>query len=402
MRHNVWRAAVLLTVPAFAFGTSTASAAPPGDPETVQQQLVKSSAALSDSTAVVRLAQRALDNATRGLPAAKARLSAARAAEVTATTQYESTSATTAALQKTARQAATAQQRAEQQVTDALAELDGYASAAYQAGPSTMLSFVLAAQSPADLATGREIMRRQTMERTKVVGAVTVARTQAARLRADADRLAVKAQGARDHAASLLSARSSAAASAAAAESQIAQLVAKRDSTLRAAQAARAAEEQRYADLQAQSSATASRLGSGTGLANRTANGKLSWPVRGVITSQFGYRLDPVFGVWRLHAGLDIAAPGGQPITAADAGVVVDAGWAGGYGNYTCISHGVLAGRGVATCYAHQSAILVRAGDRVRQGQLIGRVGTTGASTGNHLHFEVRIDGTPVSPLDWL
>ena len=78
------------------------------------------------------------------------------------------------------------------------------------------------------------------------------------------------------------------------------------------------------------------------------------------------------------------------------------AGWNGGYGNYTCIYHGTYQGKGFATCYAHQSAILVRAGQQVRQGQVIGRVGTTGASTGNHLHFEVRLDGDPVDPLPWL
>jgi murein DD-endopeptidase MepM/ murein hydrolase activator NlpD len=82
---------------------------------------------------------------------------------------------------------------------------------------------------------------------------------------------------------------------------------------------------------------------------------------------------------------------------------VVKARWAGGYGNYTCIYHRELPdGRGLSTCYAHQSKILVSAGDRVRQGEVIGRVGTTGASTGNHLHFEVRLDGDPVNPLPWL
>lgn len=78
------------------------------------------------------------------------------------------------------------------------------------------------------------------------------------------------------------------------------------------------------------------------------------------------------------------------------------AGWNGGYGNYTCVYHGTYQGKGFATCYAHQSAILVKAGQQVRQGDVIGRVGTTGASTGNHLHFEVRLDGTPVNPVPWL
>jgi len=110
-------------------------------------------------------------------------------------------------------------------------------------------------------------------------------------------------------------------------------------------------------------------------------------------------RYDPYFNRWQLHAGNDYAAPGGAAIWSADSGLVVRTGWNGGYGNFTCIYHGELSdGRGIATCYAHQSSILVNVGQRVSRGQIIGRVGTTGASTGNHLHFEVRVDGTPVKP----
>ncbi|MFG2038424.1 M23 family metallopeptidase [Dactylosporangium sp. NPDC048998] len=125
-------------------------------------------------------------------------------------------------------------------------------------------------------------------------------------------------------------------------------------------------------------------------------------PVHGWKSSNFGMRFDPVYKVYQLHAGIDVAAGGGQPIVAAADGVVVWAGPSGGNGNYTCLSHGLYQGKGLATCYAHQSAILVRVGERVRRGELIGRVGTTGASTGYHPHFEVRLNGTPVQPLDWL
>ncbi|NUT07394.1 MAG: M23 family metallopeptidase [Hamadaea sp.] len=113
-------------------------------------------------------------------------------------------------------------------------------------------------------------------------------------------------------------------------------------------------------------------------------------------------RYDPYYHVWQLHAGVDLAADGGTPIYAAADGVVSYAGWAGGYGNYTCVRHGRSGGKTMSTCYGHQSRILVSDGQRVRQGQLIGRVGTTGASTGNHLHFEVRLDGRPVNPLPYL
>ncbi|UJA22032.1 M23 family metallopeptidase [Thermoleophilia bacterium SCSIO 60948] len=116
------------------------------------------------------------------------------------------------------------------------------------------------------------------------------------------------------------------------------------------------------------------------------------WPIDGTLTSPFGQR-------WgRLHAGIDIAAPNGTPIQAAASGEVIQAGVSGGYGNYTCIDHG----GGVSTCYAHQNSIGVATGQSVSQGDVIGTVGNTGASFGDHLHFEVRMDGTPADPMQYL
>lgn len=117
----------------------------------------------------------------------------------------------------------------------------------------------------------------------------------------------------------------------------------------------------------------------------------LVWPVPGTLTSGYGMR-------WgRLHAGIDIAAGYGTPIQAAASGTVIFAGWMGGYGNFVIIDHG----GGMATAYAHQSSIAVGGGS-VSQGQVIGYVGNTGHSFGNHLHFEVRINGSPVDPLGYL
>jgi murein DD-endopeptidase MepM/ murein hydrolase activator NlpD len=118
----------------------------------------------------------------------------------------------------------------------------------------------------------------------------------------------------------------------------------------------------------------------------------LIWPVNGPVTSPFGWR-------WgRLHAGIDIGVPSGTPIHAAASGTVVIAGWVSGYGNYTCIDHG----GGMATCYAHQSSFATSVGAHVSQGQVIGYTGCTGHCFGPHLHFEVRINGTPVDPLGYL
>jgi murein DD-endopeptidase MepM/ murein hydrolase activator NlpD len=124
----------------------------------------------------------------------------------------------------------------------------------------------------------------------------------------------------------------------------------------------------------------------------RQGGGGYIWPVNGSVVSPFGQR-------WgRLHAGVDIAVPAGTPIRAAASGTVAMAGWMGGYGQYTCIQHG----GGVATCYAHQSSIGVGSGASVKQGQVIGSVGCTGHCFGDHLHFEVRVNGSPVDPMGYL
>lgn len=129
-----------------------------------------------------------------------------------------------------------------------------------------------------------------------------------------------------------------------------------------------------------------------------SAPGQLAWPVSGTITSPFGYRRNPFGGGMEFHQGLDIAAPMGTTITAAAAGTVISAGWYGGYGNYILIDHG----GGMSTGYGHCSQIFVSVGQHVQKGQAIGAVGSTGYSTGPHVHFEVRINGKPVDPAPYL
>ena len=127
-------------------------------------------------------------------------------------------------------------------------------------------------------------------------------------------------------------------------------------------------------------------------------SGKFAWPVAGTITSGFGNRIHPIFGVMRFHSGIDIAAPYGTPVKAADGGQVVQAGYFGGYGYSVMLYHG----GGFATWYAHLSSINVSMGQPVQRGQVIGLVGSTGWSTGPHLHFEVRINGAPQNPRAYL
>jgi murein DD-endopeptidase MepM/ murein hydrolase activator NlpD len=125
---------------------------------------------------------------------------------------------------------------------------------------------------------------------------------------------------------------------------------------------------------------------------------KFMWPVAGYLKSSFGMRYHPILGYKRMHSGIDIIAPSGTLVKAADGGEIIQAGYDGGYGNSIMVYHG----GGFATWYAHLSRILVSAGQTVERGQVIGLVGSTGMSTGPHLHFEVRINGAAQNPLGFL
>lgn len=147
-------------------------------------------------------------------------------------------------------------------------------------------------------------------------------------------------------------------------------------------------------EMQSVSSEIAALSANSTGT-TPVGDGTIIWPLPGYsANSAYGWRMHPIYGTMKFHAGEDIAAPGGTNILAAASGTVTRAGWVSGYGNYTVIDHG----GGMVTAYGHQSGFAVSAGDFVTQGQVIGYVGTTGNSTGNHLHFEVYINGSTTDP----
>lgn len=151
---------------------------------------------------------------------------------------------------------------------------------------------------------------------------------------------------------------------------------------------------QRQAELEAQRAAARRAAGIAGTAPPPSGGGSFSWPVSGTITSPFGWRSNPYGGAPEFHQGLDIAAPTGTTVAAASSGTIILAQWYGGYGNYILIDHG----GGYSTGYGHLSAIYVSVGQTVQRGQAIGAVGSTGQSTGPHLHFEVRINGKPVDP----
>ena len=134
----------------------------------------------------------------------------------------------------------------------------------------------------------------------------------------------------------------------------------------------------------------------------RNSTGSFIWPISGHINSGFGYRFHPIHRRTIMHTGLDIGGPNRGAIRAADGGQVIWAGWKGGYGKAIMINHGMKSGHNLITLYGHMSSLAVSAGQNVDKGQTIGYEGSTGYSTGPHLHFEVRVDGSPVNPMGYL
>jgi murein DD-endopeptidase MepM/ murein hydrolase activator NlpD len=274
--------------------------------------------------------------------------------------------------------------------------------ALYKDDQPDMVTVVLEAQGFADLLDRADFVARISAQDNRIV---TWVRDVTAQVTKQANQLAAlerQAQAARN---TILVKRNEIAASKGAIVSRQSMLVSARDQRATALASIRSARGQleghlhqlegHQAQIEARLRAAATGVTPGPAGPIRRGSGNFIWPVNGPIVSPFGMR-------WgRLHAGVDIAVGTGTPIRAAAAGTVSliqSEASSGGYGNYTCISHG----GGIATCYAHQSSIGVSGGQSVSQGQVIGAVGCTGHCFGPHLHFEVRVNGTPVDPLGYL
>jgi peptidoglycan DL-endopeptidase CwlO len=270
--------------------------------------------------------------------------------------------------------------------------------AMYESGTPDVLAVILGSDGYDELATRTEYLERIHSMDEAVVGRVRGLRNQVkhtvAVLRSAKDRI----EAARD---AIAAEEEALAGARKAVQDRQSELVATRAQRMDALERISATEEELDGDvsaIQGELAATLAGYGSAPLPAGpiQPGNGSgLIWPVDGPVVSPFGMR-------WgQMHEGIDIAVPAGTPIRAAASGtVILQQGEAesGGYGNYTCLDHG----GGLSTCYAHQSAFAVGSGESVSQGDVIGYVGCTGHCFGDHLHFEVRVNGVPTDPLGYL
>lgn len=405
MKTRLWTAALLAAL-VFA---GTASADPASEKDRIDQELAEAEATLEGATEAAREAGIALAEVEQQLPDAQDRVNSARglvaAARILADTAVSEADDARAEYD----QAVDDYNVVADEVTTAREELGDLVALSYQGAGIILVNSVINAPDPFEAVERMSYVDRLADRQNAALDDVVRLRQDARNAENAAQIAREAAEDAETAALEALDAAEREAVNAENAEAELTELLDIQSDALATAEAERDDSLAQYEEIKAESERIEQALqdaagnSSGSGSSGQSGSsdsggGKLLMPVAGWKSSDFGNRYDPYYQVWQLHAGVDFAAGGGTPIYAAEAGEVVYSGWNGGYGNYTCIYHG----GGLSTCYAHQSSIGVSYGQWVDRGQRIGTVGTTGASTGDHLHFEVRVDGSPVEPLGWL
>lgn len=280
----------------------------------------------------------------------------------------------------------------------ALARLERRVRELYMTDGPDVLSFVVGTSSFTDILDNLELLGRIGRQDERIAAQVRasrdgvadarrrtrLARAQAARVEAAVDSATAEQRGVVTR---LVASRDALVTAQSEKSATLASINEDRDSTLQEIQA-----------LEQQSAALAARIreaqqrSATPAIVPPSGSGLLAWPVSGPVTSGFGSR-------WgRMHEGIDIAVPLGTAVRAAAAGTVINAGWMGGYGNLVVVDHG----NGLSTAYAHNTSFAVSVGQSVAAGEVVSYSGSTGNSTGPHVHFEVRVDGSAVDPLGYL
>jgi murein DD-endopeptidase MepM/ murein hydrolase activator NlpD len=417
------RVAAALTVAALAIASLTATAA--ADPRdakkkadqqvrTLGKQLATSSARLEKAETRYALVQAQLPAAKQALAAARGELAAARALSAELSRKLDAALVAEHAAEQALSAANTA-------VSAHEAQMGEVARLAYQQGPVPGVGLVFSADSVTEYADGLAYLDQLMATQNDLVAALRAERAEASVAEARLTQRRAEVEKQRQAAQEQVKRTERAEQAAAAAKAHVEELIAERAAAVKAAQAERDEDLRQYRAMRAEAKrlqaivaaeirrekaaaakAAAEKKSSSRHAAAPSAGGVLSWPVHGRITSPFGMRFHPILHYWKMHTGVDIGVPFGDPVRAAASGTVIESYFNTAYGNRIAVSHGYINGHHLVTTYNHLSVRFAGLGERVTRGEVIGRVGSTGWSTGPHLHFEVMVDGSYRDPMGWL
>jgi murein DD-endopeptidase MepM/ murein hydrolase activator NlpD len=416
------RVAAALTAAALAIASLTATAA--ADPRDAKKkadqqvralgkQLATSSARLEKAETRYALVEAQLPAAKQALAAAKGELVAARALSAELSRKLDAALVAEHAAEQALSAANTAVSAHEEQMGEV-------ARLAYQQGPVPGVGLVFSADSVTEYADGLAYLDQLMATQNDVVAALRAERAEASVAEARLTQRRAEVEQQRQAAQEQVKRTERAEHAAAAAKAHVEELIAERADAVKAAQAERDEDLRQYramraeakrleaivaAEIRREKAAAASAAAEHKSSSQHTApaaGGVLAWPVHGRITSPFGMRFHPILHYWKMHTGIDIGAPLGDPVRAAASGTVIESYYNSAYGNRIAVSHGYVNGRHLVTTYNHLSVRFAGLGERVTRGEVIGRVGSTGWSTGPHLHFEVMVDGVYRDPMGWL
>lgn len=397
-RRGFWRVgAVLVVLLALCVGLlAPASADDKSKKRTVDKKVSATQDSLTESSKAVAKAAAALEKARVEIPKAKRDLRDARTAETAAEAVEAGVLVQLrAAQQRVARE----QAKVDQVIADmetTRQTIGAIARNVYKQGPYAEYELVLDAEDPGDFTEAVQSVRTVVRGQDRLLGGLA---EQRADLQARTEGLKAAQSEVEERRVEAEERRAAAEVATRRAESvksRIDALVAEREDAVRVAAREKAGTERQLRVLKKEQARLAALL-IGPGNAGRYPTGSLIWPTQGSLTDRVGPRIHPVYGYASCHTGIDISASSGAPIKAAASGRVISIERGGPYGNHTIVDHG----DGLATMYAHQSRFGTSVGSRVNKGEVIGYVGSTGFSTGPHLHFEVWVGGRPFDPLGW-
>lgn len=366
----------------------------------IDKQVAEASDALNQASRAVVAAAASLKDAQAKLPAARQIMATAYALETQATATYKSASTELAAAKAAFTESLAKVTSKEAEISQLQIKVDQFARSVYQQGPTSQWEIILESESPSDLTVRLQNIKAVSSSTALSLDELVVAKDQLAIDAAAAETVRLEMQRIADIASQALIDAQAAADRAAAAKVEVDRLVNQEAAALKVAENDKKRVQAEYNELRAEQiriAALAKRAGS-QGPVDPQATGPLSWPLPGYAAGGgVGWRVHPVYKYRSCHTGVDSGAPGGTPIRAAASGVVLSTSVSRAYGNLTLIDHG----GGVVTMYAHQSRFGVSSGQAVGNQEVIGYVGSTGFSTGNHLHFEVHLNGVPYNPMGW-